>query len=97
MPLESTPRITPFLRSSLVPGMKLPTGAIAMLTAGVRLTESTIAIGGLSGAVLVSRDAGRNFTLQQRADRKGLSGAVAAGDEALLVVGEAGIERVALQ
>ena len=27
MPLESTPRITPFLRSSLVPGMKLPTGA----------------------------------------------------------------------
>ena len=36
-------------------------------------------------------------TLQQRADRKGLSGAVAAGDEALLVVGEAGIERVALQ
>jgi len=77
--------------------MKLPTGTIAMLTAGVRLTESTIAIVGLSGAVLVSRDAGRNFTLQQRADRKGLSGAVAAGDEALLVVGEAGIERVALQ
>lgn len=76
--------------------VKLPTGTVAMLTAGARLTDTTIAIVGLSGAVLVSRDAAHNFKLQQRADRKGLSGAVPAGDDALLVVGEAGIERVAL-
>jgi photosystem II stability/assembly factor-like uncharacterized protein len=44
----------------------------------------------------VSRDAGRSFTLHQREDRKGLAGVVAAGADALLVVGEAGIERVAL-
>ncbi len=76
---------------------KLPTGTVAMLTAGVRLEGATVAIVGLSGAVLVSRDGGHHFTLQQRADRKGLAGAVAAGDDSLLTVGEAGIEKVALQ
>jgi len=76
---------------------KLPTGTVAMLTAGVRLSASTLAIVGLSGTVLVSHDSGHSFTLQQRADRKGLAGAVAAGEDALLVVGEAGIEEVALQ
>ena len=76
--------------------VKLPTGTVAMLTAGVRLTDTTIAIVGLSGTVLVSRDAGRSFTLHQREDRKGLAGVGAAGADALLVVGEAGIERVAL-
>lgn len=77
--------------------VRLPTGSVAMLTAGVQLPGSTIAIVGLSGAVLVSRDGGESFTLQQRADRKGFSGAVAAGANALLTVGEAGIEQVALQ
>jgi len=77
--------------------MPLETGTVAMLTAGVRLDERRLAIVGLAGTVLVSRDGGASFTLQQRADRKGLSGAVAAGPDALLAVGEGGIERVALQ
>lgn len=75
----------------------LETGTVAMLTAGVRLDEHTLAIVGLSGAVLVSRDGGASFILQQREDRKGLSGVVAAGPDALLAVGEGGIERVPLQ
>jgi len=75
----------------------LETGIVAMLTAGVRLDARSLAIVGLAGTVLVSRDGGASFALQQREDRKGLSGAVAAGPDALLAVGEGGIERVALQ
>lgn len=75
----------------------LETGTVAMLTAGVRLDERTLAIVGLAGTVLVSRDGGASFTLQQRDDRKGLAGTVAAGPDALLAVGEGGIERVILQ
>lgn len=76
---------------------KLPTGTVAMLTAGVRLDAQTLVIVGLSGAVLVSRDGGANFSLQQREDRKGMSGVVAAGAGSVLTVGEAGISTVVLQ
>lgn len=75
----------------------LETGTVAMLTSGARVDAQTLAIVGLSGAVLVSRDGGASFTLQQREDRKGLAGVVAVGPDALLAVGEGGIERVALQ
>jgi photosystem II stability/assembly factor-like uncharacterized protein len=75
----------------------LETGTVAMLTSGVRVDDRTLAIVGLAGTVLLSRDGGARFTLQQREDRKGLAGAVAAGPDALLAVGEGGIERVALQ
>lgn len=76
---------------------RLPTDTVAMLTAGTRLDAHTLAIVGLSGAVLVSRDGGASFALEQREDRKGLAGVVAAGADALLAVGEAGVERIALQ
>jgi len=75
----------------------IETGTVAMLTAGVRIDERMLAIVGLAGTVLVSRDGGASFTLQQREDRKGLSGVVAAGPAALLAVGEGGIEQVTLQ
>ncbi len=75
---------------------QLPTGTVAMLTAGARLDARPLVVVGLSGVVLVSRDAGRSFTLQHRADRKGLSGVVAGRDGRLIVVGEAGIETVTL-
>lgn len=77
--------------------VRLPTDTVAMLTAGTRLDPRSLAIVGLSGTVLVSRDDGASFTLRQREDRKGLAGVVAAGSDALLAVGEAGIERIALQ
>jgi len=77
--------------------VQVPTGTAAMLTAGVRLDARTLVIVGLSGVVLVSRDAGGSFTLQQRADRKGLSGVAPGRDGRLIVVGEGGIETVTLQ
>ncbi|HYX75362.1 MAG TPA: hypothetical protein VE819_11805, partial [Steroidobacteraceae bacterium] len=50
----------------------------------------------LSGVVLVSRDRGGSFVLQQQADRSGLSGLCPAGDARLAVVGEDGARLIVL-
>jgi photosystem II stability/assembly factor-like uncharacterized protein len=66
-----------------------------MLNDAVSLgTGSAIAVVGLSGVVLVSRDAGKSFTLMQQEDRKGLSAARAVGGDTLVVVGEGGARRI---
>jgi photosystem II stability/assembly factor-like uncharacterized protein len=69
-----------------------PVGAEAMLNDAIRLPQEGIAIVGLSGAVLVSRDGAETFTLQQQADRKGLSAVLAVGVTELITVGEAGVK-----
>jgi photosystem II stability/assembly factor-like uncharacterized protein len=53
-----------------------------------------IAVVGLSGVVLVSRDGGRSFALMHQEDRKGLSAVNAVGSETLVVVGEGGARRI---
>jgi photosystem II stability/assembly factor-like uncharacterized protein len=74
---------------------KVETGTHAMLNDAVSLgTGSAIAVVGLSGVVLVSRDAGKSFTLMQQEDRKGLSAARAVGGGTLIVVGEGGARRI---
>jgi photosystem II stability/assembly factor-like uncharacterized protein len=40
--------------------------------------------------VLVSRDGGRSFSLEQQSDRSGLSSLLAVGKDAIVVVGEGG-------
>jgi photosystem II stability/assembly factor-like uncharacterized protein len=75
---------------------KINTGTVAMLTGGTHFDAGAIAIVGLSGVVLVSRDGGRNFTLLQQADHAGLSAAVAAPDERLATVGENGAKLISL-
>jgi photosystem II stability/assembly factor-like uncharacterized protein len=60
------------------------------------LDAGAVAIVGLSGVVLVSRDGGRSFALLQQADRAGLSAVVAAGDDRLAVVGEDGAKLIGL-
>ena len=73
----------------------LATGTVAMLTNGLRVDPQTIAITGLAGSLLVSRDGGTTFELRQQEDRKGMSAALAAGEGRLLVVGEGGIRVIA--
>jgi photosystem II stability/assembly factor-like uncharacterized protein len=68
------------------------TGTTAMLTGAATsgAQAGAVAIVGLSGVVLVSRDGGRSFTLMQQADRAGLSAVATSGDDRLAVVGENG-------
>jgi hypothetical protein len=47
--------------------------------------------------VLVSHDAARTFSLEQQADRSGLSAAVAAGDGRIVAVGESGAKIIDLR
>jgi len=75
---------------------RVQTGTVAMLDGGAMLGRSVVVIG-LSGVVLVSRDAGKSFTLIQQSDRKGLSAAVVSGGESLVTVGEAGVKIIRAQ
>ncbi len=69
---------------------EIKTDVMAMLTSGVRLPDAGIAITGLAGVLLLSKDGGHTFSLQQQADRKGMSSALLAG-ERLITVGEGGV------
>lgn len=74
---------------------KVETGTHAMLNDAVSVgSGGAIAVVGLSGVVLVSRDGGRSFALMQEEDRKGLSAARAVGGDTLVVVGEGGARRI---
>jgi photosystem II stability/assembly factor-like uncharacterized protein len=74
---------------------KVETGTHAMLNDAVGVgSRGAIAVVGLSGVVLVSRDGGRSFALMQQEDRKGLSAARAVGGDTLVVVGEGGARRI---
>jgi photosystem II stability/assembly factor-like uncharacterized protein len=74
---------------------KVETGTHAMLNDAVSLgAGGSVAVVGLSGVVLVSRDGGRSFALMHQEDRKGLSAAKALGPETLVVVGEGGARRI---
>lgn len=81
-------------RDAGVSWQKIETGTSAMLTGGQLLEDGGIVIVGLSGTVLVSHDGGAHFTLQQQADRKGLSAAVVTGPARILAVGEGGSRQI---
>lgn len=63
------------------------------LFGGARLPDGTIIIVGTAGVMLMSRE-GDRFRLVQRADRKALMSAIPAGDGAVVVIGEPGVERL---
>jgi photosystem II stability/assembly factor-like uncharacterized protein len=74
---------------------KVETGTHAMLNDAVSVgAGGSVAVVGLSGVVLVSRDGGRSFALMHEEDRKGLSAARAVGGDTLVVVGEGGARRI---
>jgi photosystem II stability/assembly factor-like uncharacterized protein len=75
---------------------QVQTGTVAMLTDGVRKPDGTLVIGGLSGAVLVSRDNGITWQAQNQDDRKGISALLPGAGATVLAVGEAGVKTIAL-
>ena len=75
---------------------RLDTGTDQMLDGAALLPEGEVAVVGLGGVVLVSRDGGRSFSLDQQSDRSGLSAALALGREAIVAVGENGVRGIAL-
>jgi photosystem II stability/assembly factor-like uncharacterized protein len=75
---------------------RIETSTVAMLDGAARLDER-VAIVGLSGVVLASRDGGRTFTLVQQSDRAGLSAAVPVGEAELAAVGEGGARLISLK
>jgi photosystem II stability/assembly factor-like uncharacterized protein len=74
----------------------IETGTSVLLDSGVRVDERTVVIAGMAGVMLVSRDAGKTFTLTQQDDRKAISAVSSSGDGALIVAGEGGVRRLPL-
>lgn len=75
---------------------RLDTGTDQMLDGAALLPEGEVAVVGLAGVVLVSRDGGRSFSLEQQSDRSGLAAALGLGRDAIVVVGENGARLLAL-
>lgn len=68
----------------------------AMLTDGIRLGDGTIVLAGLAGVLLTSTDGGQSFALHQQPDRKGYTKVLAGTDDALILIGEAGLKKIRL-
>jgi photosystem II stability/assembly factor-like uncharacterized protein len=72
-----------------------------MLNDAVRIGAKQIAVAGLAGALLESHDGGRTFEQRHQLGRKGLSAILAVesqgGAGEVVVVGEGGVRRIALE
>ncbi len=73
---------------------RLPTGALATLTAALRVDSEQVLITGLEGTLLTSRDGGRSVSLGRLASRQGISAALALADGGVLLLGEFGVRRL---
>ncbi len=67
----------------------------SLLSNGIRIDGNGVLFTGMGGTVLVDEGAGRSVRPFQRADRLGIAGALDAGDGALVLFGEFGVERIA--
>ena len=72
----------------------VPSCATSMLTDGFVRADGTLVLVGLSGTVLTSKDQGLTWTLQQQADRKGISAALPVVGHDMVAVGESGVHRI---
>lgn len=70
------------------------TDTVSLLTNGLRVSAEHVLFTGMDGVVLTGNDAGGPVTLLQRPDRLGIAGALDAGDGALVVYGEFGVQRL---
>ncbi|HEV7609902.1 MAG TPA: photosystem I reaction center subunit IV, partial [Steroidobacteraceae bacterium] len=75
---------------------QLSSGTTAMLTDGVAINDLRVVIGGLTGVLLVSGDAGETFRLTQQDDRKGVSALLPGPAGAVVVAGEGGVRIIRL-
>jgi photosystem II stability/assembly factor-like uncharacterized protein len=69
---------------------QIRTDVTAMLMSGTRLPNDAVVITALAGVLLVSTDGGHTFSVQQQADRKGMSSALLV-DGRFITVGEGGV------
>ena len=75
---------------------EIPTGTQATLTGAVRLPSGSIVITGLEGSVLTSEDGGRSLSARRLPSREGISAALPLADGGVLLIGEFGVEQLAL-
>jgi photosystem II stability/assembly factor-like uncharacterized protein len=73
---------------------RIDAGTEASLMADTTMPDGRIVLVGNSGAILVSEDAGRSFSLSYRDDRLSLSGVAAADASHIVVAGAGGLNRV---
>ena len=72
---------------------KIQSGTLALLSGGLTMQDGTVVIVGLDGTILSSKDNGRHFDLEQLPNRNAISTVVCTSDNAMLLVGEAGVQR----
>lgn len=76
---------------------KVDTGTVASMFGGTATPDGGVAMVGLNGAVLLMDGSGGNLRRLRSAAGTPLSGAIVVGQEALLAVGESGVQSVKLQ
>ena len=64
------------------------------LTGGIKIHENSVLFTGMGGTLLLGEDGGRSVRALQRADRRGIAGALDAGEGAIVIFGEFGVERL---
>ncbi len=75
---------------------QIVTATEASLTYGLRLSDGTLVIAGMAGALLVSHDGGYSFDLQQDPDRLGFSSLVQTTGGEILAVGDFGVTKLSI-
>ncbi len=75
----------------------IATATDAMLTSAVKLNNGVIVVAGFAGTLLTSADAGNTFAYKQLRSRHAIANIVQADDDTLILVGEAGIQRLAIE
>ncbi len=65
-----------------------------LLTSGIRIHGNGVLFTGMGGTVLFGEDGGRGVKALQRTDRRGIAGALDAGEGAIVIFGEFGVERL---
>jgi photosystem II stability/assembly factor-like uncharacterized protein len=66
----------------------------SLLTGGIKFHGNGVLFTGMGGTVLFGEDGGRGVRALQRADRRGIAGALDAGEGALVIFGEFGVQRL---
>ena len=72
---------------------RIDTRSENLLTKGITLDESSVLFTGMGGTLLLGEQGKQNLRSHQRPDRQGVAGVLDAGDGALVIFGEFGVER----
>ena len=70
------------------------TRTASLLTSGIKIQGNGVLFTGMGGTVLMGEDGGPGVRTLQRADRRGIAGALDAGAGAIVLFGEFGVQRL---